>query len=204
MSEIIVYSAITGGYDDPIEDGRVILYEDDIQIGGYSDNLLAKHPKVFPHLYFPDAEYSIWIDGNVSLKVPAEDLVREFLGDADWAAMRHPFRDCAYAEAGICIAVGRGDPEEIGSQVASYREAGFPEDYGLWENSVLIRRHTKEVKEFSERWWCDILGASERDQISFPYTHWGHPIKVRGIETNIHYGESTYFHKVNFDHNVKA
>lgn len=32
MKGVVVYSAITGGYDDVVEDGRLVLLDDDIKI----------------------------------------------------------------------------------------------------------------------------------------------------------------------------
>jgi len=211
MSGIVVYSAITGGYDEVVDDGRVVLLDDDIKIGaneemgfrGNVDNLRAKHPKVLPHLYFPEYEYSVWIDGNVSLKVEPEELVETFLEGVDWAVAKHYNNDCAYREGEICMKVGRGTRELIVKQMVDLYDAGFPRKFGLWENCMLIRRHG-EVKEFSEAWWGNILRGSERDQISFPFTVWQKGLKFRQIDINVWDRKNPYLIKHNANHNAEV
>ena len=49
----------------------------------------------------------------------------------------------------------------------------MPQNYGLSENSILIRRHNKiEVKNIMNRWWKEIISHSHRDQLSLPYVCW--------------------------------
>jgi hypothetical protein len=46
----------------------------------------------------------------------------------------------------------------------------MPENYGLSENSILIRNHNKiEVMAIMKKWWKEIVSYSHRDQLSLPY-----------------------------------
>lgn len=126
----------------------------------------ARMHKILAHR-FVDAPYSVWMDANVALKVPAWRLVDEYLRDADLAVFQHRTRSCTYDEAARCRELGLDAPDIIDAQVRRYRAEGFPSGLGLPETSVLVRRHTPRVREFNELWWRELRRHSVRDQISF-------------------------------------
>ena len=89
--KILVYTAITGGYEKPREDIRVEtldLFKDPMRSA-------RMHKCLTPD--FKEYDFSIWIDGNTSLKVTPEFLIKE-LGDNDILVYSH-WRDCIYDEA---------------------------------------------------------------------------------------------------------
>ena len=197
---LTVYTAIGGGYDILRHTGRA---PDDPRFICFSDaaylpwktppyrylgweirplapehfgswRMRAKAHQVMPHWYFPDAEYSLYLDGT---HVPAagyrlERLSEVFLRDTDLATFSHPHRACAYLEAAACLATERDDPVRIREQMRRYRDEGFPRDHGLPGITVLLRRHTPAVRAFNERWWDEIQRGSSRDQLSFSYVAW--------------------------------
>ena len=179
--KITVYKAVTGDFDTlipPEEDftAEHVLFADTI-VDGWdskppftkfkSDRRNSRAPKILSHLYVNN-EYSVYLDGNIQLKVPAQQLVDEFLKDKDVAVFRHAGRDCLYDEATACVALNKGDVNELSEQVTSYAERGWPMHNGLAECGVIIRRHTDEVAQMNEKWWAEYCRYSERDQISFP------------------------------------
>lgn len=128
----------------------------------------SRIPKLLSH-QFSDTEYSIWIDGSISLLKPPEKLIERYLRDHDIAVFKHPMRDCIYGEAMKCAVAGLDDPEVIIEQVSTYERAGYAKNKGLCECGVILRRHTSKVKEFNEAWWSEYCRHSNRDQISFMY-----------------------------------
>lgn len=124
--------------------------------------------KMMPHLYFPDYQYSVYIDGNIELKVPAEKLVEEWLKDKDIAVFRHIGRDCLYQEAEACVIKKKETPEELARQIKEYARRGIKNHSGLAECGVIVRRHTPEVERMNEKWWAEYCRFSSRDQMSFP------------------------------------
>lgn len=56
--------------------------------------------------------------------------------------------------------------------MARYRAEGLPEDAGLIEAPVILRRHTDAIRRLNESWWGEIVRASRRDQLSFNYVAW--------------------------------
>lgn len=159
---IQVYSAICGGRDKRRDDGVLCFSAYD----RFRDSRLnAKIYKVLSH-HFVDAEYSIWVDGNVRLKVAPELLV-EMMGAADCAVFRHCERSDIYEEARFITERGKDGSKIVAEQVAAYRRAGFEKrDLGMC--FLIVRRHTDDIAIRNALWWSEICRYSVRDQISFP------------------------------------
>jgi len=154
----------------------------------------AKKPKILPHLYFPDAEYSLWIDGTIELKLPLDELINKYLKDTDIAMFKHPYRDCLYDEALACINFGLDNPDTILKQVKNYELEGYLPHRGLFEATVILRRHTNEIRAFNEIWWDEIQWGSRRDQISLPYALHKTATDVTTMEGYVHdEGGNKYF-----------
>ena len=128
----------------------------------------ARMHKILSH-HFVDARYSIWMDANVALKVPAARLIGDYLQDADLAVFQHRTRACTYEETARCRELGLDASAVIDEQVRRYRAAGLPMGLGLPETTVLVRRHTPLVQAFNEAWWSEVCRHSVRDQISFMF-----------------------------------
>lgn len=186
MADVLaVYTAITNGYDQlsdkqhPCQAKFVAFTDSNTKsklweirpcCQEYKDpNRNAKKHKILSHEYLPDVEYSLWIDGTVHLLTSANYLVRHYLKEADLVVFKHPTRDCLYAEAQVCQDKNLDDPAVIQQQVDRYKAAGYPENNGLVEATIILRRHNESVKKFNELWWQEIQNGSRRDQISFNY-----------------------------------
>jgi hypothetical protein len=169
--------------------GRDTLFEDQVQTGAhfiaYVDNAspdsIWEQRQAYGHFVSPrrnsrihkilihqyvDAEYSLWMDANIKLLVPAEQLVEEWLRDHDIAIFKHRLRDCLYDEASICAALHLDEPRIIHEQVQRYLKGNFPRGQGLAEACVILRRHNRAVENFNNAWWSEYSRHSVRDQIS--------------------------------------
>ena len=158
----MIYTAITNGKDLP---------RTDIKCFGDYNNFTnprrnAKIYKILPHLFIK-TDWSIWIDGNVKLKVEPEVLFG-MLGDKDIGVFAHPERNSVYDEAEECIKLKLDNKEIINEQVDRYKAEGFS-DKKLGTCYVIVRRHTEEINSLCEKWWAEICRGSVRDQISFSY-----------------------------------
>lgn len=159
----MIYTAITGGKDAERDDIKVFR-----GTGQFTNPLMeAKKYKVLPHKYM-DSEISIWVDGNVYLK-QSEDFYKGLLKDTDIAVLEHPLHQCVYKEAEFCKQTGKGVPEEIDELMDKYTQEGYPENNGLAQCCMIVRRHTPEINALNEAWWAEITRYSSRDQLSFPY-----------------------------------
>jgi hypothetical protein len=186
---IAVYTAITNDYDTLKEQPssardstKFIAFTENKQVSktweiksvckDFKDpNRNAKIHKVLSHKFLPEYEYSLWIDGSVTIRFPfsIQRLAEIYLAEHDLAIFRHPERNCLFQEANVCLKRRLDDPEIIKKQVERYTQDGFPSNNGLVEATIILRRHSPKVIEFNEAWWDEIQNGSKRDQISFNY-----------------------------------
>lgn len=147
----------------------------------------SRVPKILPHLMLPaDAEYSIWHDGNFQLRKDPQTVINQLLSNHDWAAHRHPCRNCIYEEAKEVL---NGCPltnkEEVTRQIEKYHASNFPANAGLWANGFIVRRHTPAVARLNAMWWEEFRDGSERDQLSFPVALRNSGMDIRTINENV-------------------
>jgi hypothetical protein len=181
---IVVYTAISNGYDElqsqiVEECDHVAFLEPKREFNEWQAQPLesrfgdpnrdAKIYKVLSHVYFPDKEFSLWIDGCVRLHVPTKELIDRYMKDFDLLVHRHPVRKCIFEEARRCREFGLDDSATIDAQMQRYQADGYPANAGLHENRIILRRHNDRVRLFNELWWEEIQKGSRRDQLSSPY-----------------------------------
>lgn len=183
---IVVYTAVSGGYD-VLRDPKHVLPNCDyiafadrpldckvwqVQPFNYHEEDVARAArfmKLHPHLYFPDHKISIWIDANISLEGDPQPFIDCLGEDGVMALFPHPHRNCVYVEGRECIKRSKDGAELIEQQLAEYKARAFPEDVGLWETGVLVRRHLDpKCKQLMTAWWKELFLGSRRDQISLP------------------------------------
>jgi len=145
-----------------------------------SSRLNAKFHKILSHKAFSKGEITMWVDGSITLRATTSvpSLVERLLQNTDIAVFQHPRRYCLYQEAIHCIHHRLDVSNVIREQVYRYTQEGYPANHGLAECTVILRRDTRQVREFNELWWDEIQRGSVRDQISFPYVVWRTGIKV--------------------------
>jgi len=199
--KLIIYSVSTGGKDTISEDintkgAKAVCFTDDPTMKSEKweirliPNLFkdirrdSRMVKMLPHIYFPEAEYSLYLDGNIICKVPLQRLIDEWLEDTDIAVFKHHTRDCLFDEAKECIRLGLDSKEVIEAHTMRY--TGFPKHKGLYQCGVILRRHTAKIKRLNEMWWSEYCTGAKRDQISFPYCIETLGIAVNGIDSNAH------------------
>lgn len=135
----------------------------------------SRRAKLTPHRYFPDAEWSIWIDNKSRLKRdPLQVLAAvRAQSDAGFFAFPHFRRDCVYQEGQTVAELGLDDHRIVRARMAQYRAEGMPQHSGLIEGHFMVRRHhDPDLVRFGDRWFEHVLRFSRRDQLSFPYLVW--------------------------------
>ena len=199
VGRLVVYTCITGDYDIPLESPwalrcphlcftdaprlrsatwtRVPLEGDD----ALDPVRRSRLPKLLPHRYLDAAcDVSIWIDASAVLLVDPVTLARRALDGADFAIPKHPARDCAFEEIETCVNLGKDAEAALQAQAQAYRDGGLPPHSGLWEATLIVRRHRQpQVIALMESWWREYLQGSRRDQLSLAWVAWrtGAPIR---------------------------
>lgn len=197
--KIVVYSCVVGKYDsvlEPIvvdEDVDYVMFTDqhiddsslwkkiDItEFNEYKEKSalwLNRKIKMLPFEFLPKYDYSIYIDGNIELVASVKPLV-ENMGNAALAVHYHSNRDCIYDEAVAIRHFKRADMNEVNNQLKTYLSKGFPKHFGLYENSILIRKHDdEELRKIMREWWFEYNLFPTRDQLSLPYVIWKNKYK---------------------------
>lgn len=183
----VVFTAIFGDYDKlaPIREKnwRCICFTDseDLQGKGWEIIYTKPEPKIFrkiktcPHLFLPKHDISVWLDGNISPKMPMDHITRNRTG---FYLMQHPQRKSVFAEAQRCKELNKDNHEIIDKQVAKYKKQGYKDDNGMYATGVIIR-DGKGFEKFGEAWYAEIRDHSVRDQISFPVVAQKHKLKIK-------------------------
>ena len=212
----VVYTCITGLYDGLIEPEYItdgydyVCFTDnndfssgiwDIrplpkEVEGLSQVKKQRFIKINPHLFLPEYELSVWVDGNITLKGSLNELTEKTLvDDCSIYVPKHPSRDCIYSEAKAVISMKKDKEENVNPQIDRYEEEGFPSKYGLLQSNIVIRKHNNEdCKKLMEAWSDEVINGSHRDQLSFNYVLWkNNDVKVIYLDKKIYKSEWFYW-----------
>lgn len=202
MKKVVIYTSIVGNYDPLIEhryisrDWDYICFVDEnskisskfwkiIKLPSeIKDKVkLSRLPKILPHKFVSEYEYSIYIDANLEitndrLEKRINQLIQK---ESVLALVPHPYRDCVYDEADFCIQIGKDNSPIIKQQIKEiYINNKFPRHYGLYQNNLIFRKHN-ELGELGELWWDVYLKYSRRDQLSLIYALWKTDIRCDNL-----------------------
>ena len=203
-NKIVVYTCISGNYDslkDVVKKESNIDYicftNQDIEsetweirkIPEYLESLeqtkIARCLKILPHLFLPEYEISVWTDGNIQVLGNINKFINENLTEY-FCISKHPDRICTYQEAEAVINFKKDNDDIVNKQMQEYREVGFPENNGMVQSGIIIRKHNnKECIDISNSWWSEVKKKSKRDQLSFNYIIWNKDVKVDIMKPSI-------------------
>lgn len=134
---------------------------------------INRYLKLHPDEYF-ESDYAVYMDGNIRLLTGVGDYISCINESSGLAIFDHPYRDCLYREADVCLLLGKGHADRIRSQVSRYHLEGFPEHYGLKEATIIVSDlHNAAALKLLHCWWDEfLLSKSGRDQLSLPFVLW--------------------------------
>lgn len=182
---IVVYTALTGGYDEVHE----ILYkEENVDYLLFTDNpslnsetwqviyveseldnmLLSREIKMLPNKYLDEAyDMSIYIDANAVIYGELSELTK-YLGDGkSLAVSQHSIRKSVKEEIEACVKLRGTDPIEAKRQYERYLREGFQDNHPLLECGLLVRNHKdSKLQELMESWYYEFKNGVKRDQLS--------------------------------------
>ena len=211
MTKLVIVTANIGQFDNIREDHyrqtncRFVMFTDDKDAKSSLWELIQIRRKfVDPrqesrmykwlfHKYLPDVEYSLWVDADVSIKIDINELIGKYLKNADIAIYPHRARNCIYKEAEKCIELKLDYVNVIKKQIEEYRLENYPDNNGLHESHIMLRRHTEEIKRFNEAVWANICSGSLRDQLSLNYIAWKLGIKINNLPNS---EQANSFHRL--------
>ena len=78
-----------------------------------SPKKLSRIYKILPHIYLPEYDHSLYIDGNFKIIGDVEEYINQYSNNASMLCFKHPQRTCIYDEAEICIKLKKDSPDQI-------------------------------------------------------------------------------------------
>ncbi|CAK9153950.1 unnamed protein product [Ilex paraguariensis] len=138
----------------------------------------GKVPKILTHRLFPQAQYSIWIDGKMELLVDPLLILERYLwrGKHTFAIAQHKHHRSIFEEADANKRRKRYARPLIDLHMKIYRYEGM-EPWSpmkktvsdVPEGAIIIREHTALNNLFSCLWSNEVHLFTPRDQLSFGY-----------------------------------
>lgn len=184
---IAIYTCITANYDPLLTPTRIdpridyICFSDTdgppvmpwvrkrVSLPGHLPKDLNRHVKMHPHVWLPDYDATVYIDGNIDIVGDVYALVRETLSRrADVFLYDHFARNCVFAEAAHCSHFSHDWVWTIAAQMRRYSAERYPTNNGLFDGSVIIRRRSEAMIRLMEGWWSEYRQGAGRDQLSLP------------------------------------
>lgn len=189
-----VYCSITGSYDDipqpvhiaPDWDYYLFVAPDStlpdrlgvwkvrrMGFGLENTRMLSRFPKLQPHEVLPDYDWTLWIDGNItildsSLTDMADVAIQS--GAHEYYGVTHPLRDDVAEEALIVYRAKRCTfVQAFRALRFLYCKEKYPRHAGLLENNLILRHNTRQIREFDNLWWELLQKYPPRDQFTGGY-----------------------------------
>ncbi|KAM7475177.1 hypothetical protein LguiB_022420 [Lonicera macranthoides] len=138
----------------------------------------GKVPKILTHRLFPQAHYSVWIDGKMELIVDPLLILERYLwrGKHTFAIAQHKHHRSIYEEADSNKRRKRYARPLIDLHMKIYYYEGMepwsPKKNTISdvpEGAIIIREHTLMNNLFSCLWFNEVNLLTPRDQLSFGY-----------------------------------
>ena len=129
----------------------------------------------------------VWMDGAVTFKKKIKEFVKTYLGKNDvFVAFKHGERKTIKEECGTCYRFNKETKEKINRLLSFYEKENYPDNNGLIESTVYIKRpQDKKVIETMNLWFDMIINYTHRDQLSFNYCIYKTNLKVKWINEKV-------------------
>jgi hypothetical protein len=191
MSRVVVYTAIIGEYEQPLEqptaessDARFVCFTDSPTLQSDSWDIVVVKPailgdpirsarrlKALGHPELEGYDYTIWVDSSILLTQDPIALTEYVKRDAPLATLNHWFRDDVLDEFLAVMQGGHDSLVRVQEQLSVY-EMLAPEILGQrpYATGVIIRRSDDpRLRNAMGIWFDHILRFSRRDQLSFNF-----------------------------------
>ena len=151
-----------------------------------STDKMCRQAKALPHLFFPEYQYSLWIDNIVKLKRLPRLSDLETKHKYLFKLFLHSGRSSLFEEACAIHGLGYESSETLLNQIEHYSKfINLSSVAPLSTTTVIFREHHHpSVIKFGQTWWSHILNFSKRDQLSFDF------VRVL-LQTQVDYLEGT-------------
>ena len=141
---------------------------------------LQRFYKTHPHLFFADYDLSIYVDSSYGIKGNLDEFLLRILSpNISIYFLEHPSRNYIYNEFKAVLSSKKELLEIVNCIKKRYNKFKFPDNVGLGENNLIIRKHNeKKCIILMNQWYNEIVHYSHRDQLSFGFIFWKNGFKI--------------------------
>jgi hypothetical protein len=155
-------------------------YYDNIKEDKVRNMMSAKYYKIKTHEIdiLKGYEYYIWVDGSLLLRQEFVNNIQKLIDkNYELINFKHPERSNIKDEMKLSIQMEKYKNQDIQTQYEAYVKDGFPDDLGLFECTMIIKKNVPRINEVFDLWWINNLQYSYQDQISYTYCLWKKGVK---------------------------
>jgi hypothetical protein len=118
-------------------------------------------------------KYYIWIDGSIFLR---DNFIKNIIiilnKNYNLINFKHSSRNNIKNETKVSILLNKYKSQNILEQYNIYIKNNFPDNIGLFEKTIFVRKNNLKINDLFDLWWEHNLKYSYQDQISYPYVLW--------------------------------
>lgn len=202
---LCVYTCITGDYDDlheiahPEKSVDYYCFTNNknlksntwkivhISNSNLNNHLLSRKIKMLGHpIINENYDTSVWMDASVIWQKNITDFVSTYLKNKPFASFKHHLRSSIQEEAIACLRLRKDTKKSIADTLNFLQAEQFPDNLGLYEMTVFIKKHHDPIVIKTMRIWFDMIQKySKRDQLSFMYAVWRTGLPISPINLNV-------------------
>jgi hypothetical protein len=144
-------------------------------------------------------DYFIWIDGSIYLQNNFIENINKIIKNNDNIVIhfKHSARNNIVDECYLSMNMSKYKNIDLYKQLYHYIEEGFPDDIGLFENTIIVRKNESNINDVFDSWFKEMMKYGFQDQISLPFIYWKFNIKPFIINENV-FNNKNYSY-VNYD-----
>ena len=152
---------------------------DNIKEDKTKNMMSAKYYKIKTHEIdiLKGYDYYIWVDGSLLLRPGFLNNIIKLIDRYELINFKHPARTNIKDEMALSITMTKYMNQNIPAQYDAYIKDGFPDDLGLFECTMIIKKNIPRINEVFDLWWIQNMQYSYQDQISYTYCLWKKGVK---------------------------
>ena len=137
--------------------------------------MAAKYYKIKAHEIdiLKKYRYYVWVDGSITLQPESINNTLELINmNYDLISFKHSARTTVQEEVALSVKLPKYLSQNVDKQYELYKSDGFPDDSGLFECGLFVRKNIARINALFDMWWLENLKNSFQDQVSLPYCLW--------------------------------
>lgn len=133
--------------------------------------LKNRYVKIFANKFFPNYQFSVYIDGNIRIVSEISLYFSKFISNTGIAMHKHPSSNGLYDEIDMNLLTNKISKTEAKRLRNLFYKAKIPKDFGMHECNVILRKHNDKVCiDIMNSWWNMIIdNGINRDQLCFSF-----------------------------------